>query len=120
MKMLIKLSGIIVLTGIILRWFEQPNGNLILSIGLLLFFTIKLIGLKGRILESKLHFFQFVLLILAAGAVILRYKQVEYAHIVLIFAILLESLIALKLKLNSFLTGKQQNALIQLLKRGLK
>ena len=116
----VRWAGLIILIGGLMRLFNHPQGNLVFTVGFAIFFLGKL-GMwfdkwKGprRIPlareQHRLYLWHFLLILLALGAVFLRYYQYPYGNVLFVIALLAESLVNLRIRLNE-LVGSQNVSL---------
>jgi len=113
-------AGLVILAGGLMRLFHHPQGNLVFTIGFAIYFLVRLWvwADKWRVLRSRplrreqrgLYLWHFVLILLALGAVFLRYNEYPYGNLIFMIALLAESLLSLRIRLNG-LIGAQNVSL---------
>lgn len=101
-------AGFVIAAGAIMRLFDHPQGNLIFTIGFAFFFLIKLFHLLGPHNRpwQFIHSLDFVLILIAFIALLLRYQTYPYSKIVFPIALLAEAIVGFRIKLNN-LVGAQ-------------
>lgn len=113
-------AGLVILVGGLMRLFHHPRGNLVFTVGFTVYFLAKLLvwadkwqGLRSRPLgreQRGLYLWHFILILLTLGAVFLRYYEYPYGNILFVIALLAESLLSLRIRLNE-LIGAQNVSL---------
>jgi hypothetical protein len=117
---LMRWAGLVILAGGLMRLFHHPQGNLVFTAGFAVYFLIRLWmwadkwrGLGSRPLgreQRGLYLWHFVLILLALGAIFLRYEEYPYGNVIFVIALLAESLLSLRIRLNE-LIGAQNVSL---------
>jgi hypothetical protein len=116
----IRWAGIIILIGGFMRLFGHPQGNLVFTAGFAIFFLGKLLlwsekwrGLYNRPFgreQRPLYLWHLLLILLALGAVFLRYYEYPYGNVLFVIALMAESMVNLRIRLNE-LVGSQNVSL---------
>jgi hypothetical protein len=111
-----------ILIGVILKMTASAYGPIIFTIGFLGYFLLKFIRLSktNRYLWTALHTIQIILLVLAAVALIFLYYQYPYSRIAFIVLLLAESLVNLKIMINTYIGNENFKNILSFLGRLIK
>ena len=113
-----RLVGLIVLVGALMRLFGHPQGNLILTIGLAIFLLLKLLRLFNPLVGRwrAIHFLDFLLILAAMTALVLRYQSYPYASVVFGLLLLAETLVSLRIRLNALVGSSNVSTGLRLIR----
>jgi hypothetical protein len=114
--------GLIILVGVILKMTDSPYGAIVFTIGFLAYIVLKMLKLfrTNKYLWTSLHSIQLVLLIFTAIALIFLYYQYPYARIAFVVFLFAESLINLKILINTYIGNDNFRNILSFLGRLLK
>ena len=119
-KSLRKIIAFTVIAGALMSLFDLPYASIILISGLAAFLLLKLIKLVGKRRSwTSLHFIQLLFILIALGALVLRYYEYPYSRAVFAVALLTESLVGAKIFLNEKFGSSNVNNFARLLKNFL-
>jgi predicted membrane protein len=122
-------AGLIIAIGVLMRLFGHPKGNMVFTIGFVLFFLGKLLVWSdrwGRLRlafpnpnQRRLQLLHFTLILLALIALFMRYQQYAYGNVLFVIALLAESLVNIRIRLNELVGTQTVNLGWQFLKQWL-
>jgi hypothetical protein len=115
-------AGLAILAGVIMKMTDTPYGSLVFTIGFLAYFVLKLVKLfrTNRYLWTTLHTVQLILLGLSAIALMLLYFQYPYARVAFVTLLLAESLVNLKILINTHIGNDNFRNILSFIGRLLK
>ena len=102
-------AGLVILAGVLMRLFGHPKGDLVFTVGFAAYFIGKLVVWFGRraVFPRRsppgLLYLHLGLIGLAITGLLLRYWHYPYASTLFGVALLLESLVNLRIRLNELI-----------------
>ena len=116
----------VILAGVLMRLFGHPRGDLVFTVGFAAYFVGKLVVWFGRraVFPRRsppgLLYLHLGLIGLAITGLLLRYRQYPYASALFGVALLLESLVNLRIRLNELVGAGTVSLSWQLLRELVK
>lgn len=116
-----KIIALCIFAGAIMALFDLPYGTEILLGALGVFLLLKLVKLlaKRKNTWTVLHYLDLTFILIALGALVLRYYEFPFGRVIFVVALLIESLLSAKIMLNEKFGSTNVNNFLRMVKRFL-